>query len=367
MKIKELAEYLQTTPRAIRFYEEKGLISPCKDPESGYRRFNEQDAWRLQTIIALREVGVPIEAIRQLLSQLEHGREEVLAYLELQLACMYDRWVELKAVIQTLEQMIERLKQQCSLDPSSLYELAEANRRLRQTRQEWVDRWNFDQQAAHYDELVKRGDSGFNPHEDYDKVLDRVVEVLEPLPHEVGLDAGTGTGNLANRLVDRCRMICALDQSAEMLKRCKQKNPKAETKRGNLLAIPYLDRSFDFVVTSYAMHHLTDEQKLLALAEFERVLKSNGRLVIADLMFPDTKDREHHLRQLRAEGRVADVERIEDEYYADRSILIKGLRELGFSPRAEQLTTYLHLVYATRNSSTDFEPPTPIRFGLDPR
>ncbi|UFJ42959.1 MerR family transcriptional regulator [Brevibacillus humidisoli] len=350
MKIKELAEYLQTTPRAIRFYEEKGLLAPYKDPESGYRCFTEEDAWRLQTIIALREVGVPIEAIRQLLAHMEQGSEEVRPYLELQLACMYDRWLELKAAIQTTERMIERLNQEQMLDPCSLYELADANKRLRQTRQEWSDRWNFDLQADQYDELVTRKKKGFNPHDGYTQVLNRVVSLLQPQAHETGLDAGTGTGNLAKMLIGRCQKVCALDQSMEMLKKCKQKNPSAETKLGNFLAIPYLDHSFDFVATSYALHHLTDEQKRLALAEFARVLKPNGRLVIADLMFHDQADRERHLLRLRQAGREVEANSIEDEYYADRSLLISELDRLGFDVEAEQLNTYLHVISARRRT-----------------
>ncbi|WP_051620655.1 MerR family transcriptional regulator [Paenibacillus sp. UNC451MF] len=60
MKINELAKRLDVTPRAIRFYEEKGLLQPEYE-ENGYRRYTEDDAWRLQTIAAFREIGFGIE------------------------------------------------------------------------------------------------------------------------------------------------------------------------------------------------------------------------------------------------------------------------------------------------------------------
>ncbi len=351
MHIREMAARLAITPRAIRFYEEKGLIAPAKEESSGYRQFAEEDAWRLQTIVALREVGMPIDQIRRVLEQLDNegGGGSLLPYLEVQRAYMYDRWLELKAVIQTTETMIDRLRRDSRPDPSVLYTLAEANKRLRQTRSEWVDRWNFNQLADVYDELVINGGEGFNPHHGYEQVLDEVVAAAAPKPGETGLDAATGTGNLAKRFEGRGVTVCAIDQSMEMLKRCKQKNPRVETKLGNLLAIPYLDRTFDFVVTSYALHHLTDEQKKLAMAEFERVLKPGGRMVIADLMFADEAARQAHLEELRRRHQEQAVAAIADEYYADRSALIDALRRLGFTVEARQLTTYVHLIKAVRS------------------
>ena len=345
MHIQEMAKRLQTTPRAIRFYEEKGLIQPEKEESSGYRSFSEEDAWRLQTVISLREVGMSIEDIKELLGRLDHEEESLLAYLELQRSYMYDRWIEMKNVIKTTETMISRLKQDSHLDPSLLFALAEANRRLRQTRKDWVDRWNFNQIAPHYDELVVQAQQGL-PHENYEEVLDQVVQRIAPVQGEKGLDAGTGTGNLAKRFCDRGIAMCAFDQSREMLKVCKAKNPEVETKLGSFFAIPYLDHTFDFVVTSYALHHLTDEQKLLALAEFQRVLKPGGRVVIADFMFATTSVREAHLASLRAAGKIETIREIEDEYYADRTVLLQELARLGFTTETAQVTTYVHLLCA---------------------
>lgn len=341
-----MAKRLQITPRTIRFYEEKGLVKPSKGKDSGYRQFSEEDAWRLQTVVALREVGMPIEQIQQLLARLDDTSHSILPYLELQRAFMYDRWVELKNAIQTTETMIDQLKTQNHLDTNALFQLAESSKQMRNARKEWVDRWNFNQFASQYDEWIAQQQEG--PHAGYDQILDQVVNRLAPQMNEYGLDAGTGTGNLARRLSGRCRKLSAFDQSSEMLRFCKQKNPQVETKLGNFLAIPYLDHTFDFVATSYAMHHLTDEQKALALLEFDRVLKPTGRMVIADLMFTDRAAKEIHLNELTQAGRVDAVREIEDEYYADRSFLLEKLEQMGYEVASEQFNTYVHLMRAQK-------------------
>lgn len=349
MQIKEMARRLQITPRAIRYYEEKGLITPAKADESGYRQFSEEDLWRLQTIITLREVGMPVEEIGALLQQMKEEEGSLLQYLELQRSFMYDRWVEMSKVIQTTEAIIERVKQERVIDPASLFELAESNKRLRQTRDDWVDRWNFNQMADVYDEMVKRELDGFNPHESYAEVLHAVVEAVAPKSGETGLDAGTGTGNLASLFVQRGVCMSGFDQSLEMLRQCRRKHPEVETKLGTFFAFPFLENGFDFVASSYALHHLTDEQKILALAECRRVLKPNGRLVIADLMFVDQDHRISHLMALQQAGEHEANRQIQDECYADRSLMLAELSRLGFQTEVRQLTTYVHLISAKLN------------------
>lgn len=346
MQIKEMAQRLQITPRAIRYYEEKGLIRPQKAEESGYRQFSEADVWRLQTIITLREVGMSIEDIRELLEQLDKGEGSLQTYLELQRSYMYDRWVELSKVIETTEAMIERVKSEDRIDPASLYELAEAGKRLRQTRSDWVDRWNFNQMADHYDEWVTREQEGYNKHERYDEVLDAVVAAVAPKQGECGLDAGTGTGNLAGRFL-RCGVaMSGFDQSLEMLRQCRRKYPEVETKLGTFFAFPFLENRFDFVASSYALHHLTDDQKGLALAECRRVLRPGGRLVIADLMFADGSARQECFRRLEEAGDYGAIAQLQNVCAADRSRLLAELRALGFAAEARQLTDYVHLIFA---------------------
>ena len=54
MKIKEVCERTGLTRRAVRFYEEKGLISPEIREENEYRDYTETDVCRLQHVARLR-------------------------------------------------------------------------------------------------------------------------------------------------------------------------------------------------------------------------------------------------------------------------------------------------------------------------
>lgn len=64
--IHEVAEQLGIAPSAIRFYEKKGLISPAKDSENGYRTFDEYDIYKLWSITYHREFGLSVDEIYRL-------------------------------------------------------------------------------------------------------------------------------------------------------------------------------------------------------------------------------------------------------------------------------------------------------------
>lgn len=67
MHIKEAARQTEMSVRAIKHYEEKGLLQPEKD-ESGYRVFREQDLERLRQISVYRKLGMEITVIREVLN-----------------------------------------------------------------------------------------------------------------------------------------------------------------------------------------------------------------------------------------------------------------------------------------------------------
>lgn len=348
MQIKELAEKLNVSPRTIRFYEEKGLIAPYKDERNGYRLFSEKEARRLQTILSLRELGIPVTDIRTVLQQMDRGEPDGVLYaLEMQRSLMFSQWVEMKKNMEATDRMIDLFKQKGSLQWEDIFEWTNGLKQRRELRSRWRDHWDFDHQALSHDDRVYADDpQPLNQHPGYKKALQMVVDWVNPQQGEKGLDMGTGTGNLAGRFMERGIEMEGMDQSREMLVQCRHKFPVMKTKIGNFLAVPYLDHTFDFVVTSYALHHLTDKQKLLALEEMQRVLKPHGRICIADLMFECQSSRTSFLAQAAEEDKQHIKDWIEEEYYADRSLLTGWFEANGYLTKTRQIHELVHLIYA---------------------
>ena len=66
--IGQLAEKTGKTSRAIRFYEQRGLLSPRSRSENGYRLYDEKSLFRIEWIERLQTMGFSINEIREFLS-----------------------------------------------------------------------------------------------------------------------------------------------------------------------------------------------------------------------------------------------------------------------------------------------------------
>jgi len=98
----DLARATGLTARAIRFYEEQGLLRPAVVSEGGHRRYTAGDLDRLRLIADLRELGLPIGEIRaalELRSGCEGGLELAQRFQEV-----------LRGHIQQAEQRLGRLR-----------------------------------------------------------------------------------------------------------------------------------------------------------------------------------------------------------------------------------------------------------------
>ncbi|HWA37629.1 MAG TPA: MerR family DNA-binding transcriptional regulator [Burkholderiales bacterium] len=72
--ISELAQEFDVTPRAIRFYEDQGLLSPRRD---GQRRiYTPRDRTRLKLTLRGKRLGLTLSEIRELIDMYEPGRDQ---------------------------------------------------------------------------------------------------------------------------------------------------------------------------------------------------------------------------------------------------------------------------------------------------
>lgn len=132
----------------------------------------------------------------------------------------------------------------------------------------------FNQKAALWDEAIAEKDI---------TKLELMASRLNISPGSTLLDVGVGTGVLIPFLlnkVGRNGEIVALDFASEMLKKAQAKNfnGNIEYLCCDVTNIPVGDEIFDVVVCYSSFPHFRD--KLKALAEMKRVMKTNGKLFI---------------------------------------------------------------------------------------
>ncbi|TDB88165.1 MerR family transcriptional regulator [Actinomadura sp. KC216] len=64
MRISDAAAAAGTTPRALRFYEQRGLLPPPSRTSGGQRRYGPREVARVRTIRRLLSVGLTVEDLR---------------------------------------------------------------------------------------------------------------------------------------------------------------------------------------------------------------------------------------------------------------------------------------------------------------
>src|SRR5581483_9400509 len=98
------------------------------------------------------------------------------------------------------------------------------------------------------------------------------------------LDACCGTGDLALAARARGAGVVGLDFSEAMLERARAKSRDVEWVRGDVLALPFDDASFDAVTVGFGVRNVDDLEA--GLRELRRVLRPGGRLGVLEITRP---------------------------------------------------------------------------------
>jgi SAM-dependent methyltransferase len=159
---------------------------------------------------------------------------------------------------------------------------------------------------------------------------------IEPLDEAmVVLDVACGAGHAAEQVAPQVRAVVGIDLTPALLTvgadRLRENGVRnVVLQEANAQRLPFVDQSFDVVFCRSSLHHFEDP--IGAVAEMNRVCRSDGRVVVLDLVPPSegVRDRYDHLHRLLdpshvrsfLEAELVDVvggvERLE---YADTSTL----------------------------------------------
>jgi ubiquinone/menaquinone biosynthesis C-methylase UbiE len=149
------------------------------------------------------------------------------------------------------------------------------------------------------DEVCSAGRENLDPAHvaRYDGKEDAGAAAEVALLERLGLDAGStvvelgpGTGQLAVALASRCRRLVAVDVSAPMLALLRSKLDErgienVELVQAGFLSYEHAGPAADFAYSRYALHHLPDFWKAVALARLRELLRPDGVLRLWDVVF----------------------------------------------------------------------------------
>src|SRR4051795_1469681 len=95
----EFAERAGVTVRTLHHYDRLGLLKPSGRTEAGYRLYGERDFGRLQQIVTLKFIGLPLRQIKDLL---DGSDLDLAATLRLQRRLLLEKRLQLETAIQAI-------------------------------------------------------------------------------------------------------------------------------------------------------------------------------------------------------------------------------------------------------------------------
>ena len=149
-RVSEFAEKAGVTVRALHHYDRLGLLKPSGRTGAGYRLYGERDLVRLQQIVTLKFIGMPLREIKELLNQADL---DLTATLRLQRQLLQEKRRQVETAIQAIDQAERSMQSSGQPDWASLKKIIEVMEM--QNNMEWSKKYYSDQAQAKIEERAK--------------------------------------------------------------------------------------------------------------------------------------------------------------------------------------------------------------------
>jgi putative AdoMet-dependent methyltransferase len=124
--------------------------------------------------------------------------------------------------------------------------------------------------------------------------------------------------------------------------------PSIDVKDGDLVDFEIGRLSIDSIASSYVFHHLTDEEKGIALKKYAQLLPTKGKIVFADTVFISEDAKQAQIEKERARNFHNVADDLEREYYTTVPVLMNLFKGTGFEVVFTQLNDFVWLMDATK-------------------
>ncbi|MFC4138734.1 MULTISPECIES: MerR family transcriptional regulator [unclassified Microbacterium] len=219
--IQEIARLAGTTSRTLRHYDDIGLLKPTRVASNGYRHYDDAALVRLQRILLLRELGLGLPQVAEVI---EREKSEASA-LETHLALLRQEQERLARQIASVENTINTLNEGGTLMAENMFDGFDHTQYKDEVEERWgkkayadSDRWwrgMTDAERADWQKLVSdlgrdwiaAAESGIDPASDEAQALARRhVEWLTGVP---GTPAAAPGGDVKGYVIGLGEMYVA--------------------------------------------------------------------------------------------------------------------------------------------------------------
>ncbi|MGX4766783.1 class I SAM-dependent methyltransferase [Bacillus mojavensis] len=204
----------------------------------------------------------------------------------------------------------------------------------------------FEDWAATYDQTVQGFDIQYKEaFRGYDDILDAIVSRSGMRV----LEFGPGTGNLTAKLLEAEKSVFGVEPSPAMRKLASDKlRGRAEIVDGDFLTFPEPPFQADTIVSSYAFHHLTDEEKRAAIKQYGKYLHMHDKIVFADTVFEHEEAYNQAIDKARSQGFYQLAKDLKTEHYPTLETMKEMFTAEGFAVQFIQQNDFVWIMEAIK-------------------
>ncbi len=277
MKIGEFAKRSGVTVKTLLHYDKIGLLQPSLKTQAGYRIYCDEDFIKLQQIITLKFIGLPLEEIKQLINEKNQNIENIIS---VQTRALEEKKKHIETVITALNKAEKQIQNNSFLEVQQLIDI------IKITNMETRAKQRFNDASKQYvtDSYHWRS-----------KTAELINELIKPNINDIVLDLGCGTGKQIIELSRKIKLAIGVDISDGMLKQAKEniENERAHnielyigTFEEPELSVDLRKKCITKIISNYALHHLTTIYKQKAIEKMINIGGENLQsIIIGDLMF----------------------------------------------------------------------------------
>jgi len=277
LKIGEFAKRSGVTVKTLLHYDKIGLLQPSLKTQAGYRIYCDEDFIKLQQIITLKFIGLPLEEIKQLINEKNQNIENIIS---VQTRALEEKKKHIETVITALNKAEKQIQNNSFLEVQQLIDI------IKITNMETRAKQRFNDASKQYvtDSYHWRS-----------KTAELINELIKPNINDIVLDLGCGTGKQIIEISRKIKLAIGVDISDGMLKQAKEniENERAHnielyigTFEEPELSVDLRKKCITKIISNYALHHLTTIYKQKVIEKMINIGGENLQsIIIGDLMF----------------------------------------------------------------------------------
>lgn len=298
----EIAKMAGVTTRTIRYYDNKGVLSPSSHNSSGHRLYTESDFIKLKRILALKYLGLSLEEVKNAESQ-SFEKKDIINSLSLQKNIIKNKINYMKVVLHAIESAENSIddEQEPNIDWNKTIDIIKILEDEKELLQQYIDSSNLDASVKLQDRFSSNRHGWYKWAFNNIK-LNKKYKVLE---------IGCGNGALWSKnidLLDKDINIILTDVCEDMISNAKKNlsdySDVFDFEIVDPNNIPFEDESFDLVIANHILFYMKDLDKVLK--EIKRVLKVGGHFYSSTIDSNNMKELESLMKGFNSNIKISE-------------------------------------------------------------